>query len=111
MENLPNALNLVARQGATFGPVRCAVTGIDLTTYTLSGGVGVKGAVPTVAKVSPTEFTVLFSAIVTGALPSVPHRDGVGGASPWWVDAVAQDGAVVPLIGGTVTVVSRGGHD
>lgn len=111
MENLPNKLDATCRQGATFGPVYLQVAGIDLTGYSLSGGVGAKGAVPTLDKISATEFSVTFGALLTGALPSVPRPDVAGGESPWWVDAVAPDGAVVPLIGGTLTVVSKGGHD
>ena len=111
MDNLPNEFSAVIRRGATFGPVTFTFSGIDLTAYTVTAGVGASDLAPTVVKNNSTQVTLTLPAALTTHLA---YSTGPGfrqGRNAWWMDAAASDGTVIPLLGGVFEVLARGSHD
>lgn len=110
--NLPNEYSATLRRGATFGPVTFTFSGIDLTAYTLTAGIGAADLAPMLVKNSATQVTLTLPAALTAQLAySVALGGNRQGRNAWWMDATASDGTVIPLLGGVFEVLTRGNHD
>lgn len=109
--NLPNEYSATIRRGATFGPVVFTFGGIDLTTYTLTSGVGAADLPATVVKNNATQVTLTLPAALTAQLAYSVGPGFRQGRNAWWLDATAADGTLVPLLGGVFEVQTRGNHD
>ena len=109
--NLPNEYSATLRRGATFGPVTFTFSGIDLTGYTISAGIGAADLAPTVVKNNATQVTLTLPAALTTQLAYSVGPGFRQGRNAWWMDAIASDGTPVPLLGGVFEVLTRGNHD
>ena len=109
--NLPNEYSATIRRGATFGPVVFTFSGIDLTPYTLTSGVGAADLPATVVKNNATQVTLTLPAALTAQLAYSVGPGFRQGRNAWWMDATAADGTLVPLLGGVFEVQTRGSHD
>lgn len=119
--NLPPDFSAVLRRGATFGPVIFTVTGLNLSLYSLSAGIGADDVAPTISAVTPVvtdegtlyQFSVTVPAALTLSLKTKTIGTQSSGLNTWWLDAtlISDSTVVVPLVGGELTVVARGGHD
>lgn len=109
--NLPNEYSATIRRGATFGPVVFTFSGIDLTTYTLTSGVGAADLPATVVTNNATQVTLTLPAALTAQLAYSVGPGFRQGRNAWWLDATAADGTLVPLLGGVFEVQTRGNHD
>ena len=109
--NLPNEYSATLRRGATFGPVTFTFSGIDLTAYTLTAGIGAADLAPTLVKNNATQVTLTLPAALTAQLAYSVGPGFRQGRNAWWMDATAADGTIVPLLGGVFEVLTRGNHD
>ena len=109
--NLPNEYSATIRRGATFGPVVFTFSGIDLTTYTLTSGVGAADLPATVVTNNATQVTLTLPSALTAQLAYSVGPGFRQGRNAWWLDATAADGTLVPLLGGVFEVQTRGSHD
>ena len=109
--NLPNEYSATLRRGATFGPVVFTFSGIDLSGYALTAGVGPADRAPTVTKLNSTQVSITLPAALTSQLDYSVGPGFRQGRNAWWMDATATDGTVVPLLGGVCEVLTRGNHD
>lgn len=110
-------LNLLIRQGATFGPMLFAMkdetaTPIDLTGVTFRGQIRrtpssdavVADVTCTVTNAIGGEYQLEIAEVVTAAIPAADDPKGAENAFVWDLEMVDSLGRTTPLYYGSVTI-------
>lgn len=115
-----NKVDLLIRQGATFGPHRVTLTNPNSTPVVLTGAT-VRGSVVylkddqvervpvevTITNAAAGEFDIGLSAETTAALPGGDHPTDPAGRHKWDLELVDALGRVTPIFYGTAQVFNE----